>query len=547
MKKRLFAACITMVLVLSMIGCAFGEALPAGIDWSKHQEFSWWMYSTVNDYYLTYSDNPVVKYLNEKFNVTLNFEQPASGTEADSLSLMFGTGQYTDAIEITRYTGSVSQLYNDGVIIDIAEYLDYMPNLTARMEANETLRKHAYNDNGQILKLPTFAEYPEIVWGSLMYRHDILESVTGGNVKFPSGSETPTTVEDWDYMLPLFKQYFEEADLVEYAPLIIPFNAYFHYGELITGFGSGGADYYVQDGKVSHGLLDSGAYDYVAKLAEWYSKGYIYQDFASRVNDMFFMPNTALTYGGAAGIWYGTNGQLGSAMSNEYFDVDVRAVGSPLNDGVTPEDTLKRNPPAEEASGVGTVVTTKCPDIPKLLSIVDFMYSDEGGMMWQYGLDKEHIPSTDVVYAANGLEDGLYWFEDGQFSYNPLTDKLGGPIRHSDMIGQRIPGYSINRYERANSGELQRTADAIWTQYDAVATKKKLPASLSYTLEDDKFMSEKQVTITDYLTGMLPKFIMGTEPLSDASWKAFIDQLKAYGIDDIIALRQAAYDRYSNR
>ena len=44
-------------------------------------------------------------------------------------------------------------------------------------------------------------------WGGLVYRRDILETMTGGNIAFPSGNDEPTTVEDMDYMLELMKQY----------------------------------------------------------------------------------------------------------------------------------------------------------------------------------------------------------------------------------------------------------------------------------------------------------------------------------------------------
>jgi putative aldouronate transport system substrate-binding protein len=168
------------------------------VDFSENEEFSIWLYATPNDYYSSYSDNPVIQYLNNKFNVTLKYEQPSSGTEADSLSLMFGTGEYTDMIEITSYTGSLRGLYDDGVIIDIAEYLEYMPNFQKLLDENNNFRKHAMNDEGKILKLPVTAAEPEVIWGSLVYRHDILETMTGWNVAFPSGNEVPTTIEDWD-------------------------------------------------------------------------------------------------------------------------------------------------------------------------------------------------------------------------------------------------------------------------------------------------------------------------------------------------------------
>ncbi|MDE6167389.1 MAG: hypothetical protein K2G28_02910, partial [Acetatifactor sp.] len=76
------------------------------------------------------------------------------------------------------------------------------------------------------------------------------------------------------------KQYFEAANMAEYGCLIIPAVGYFSTGELMSGFGIGGLQY-VEDGIVKYGLSQDAFYY------------------------MFFLPNVALTYGGAAGVWYG--------------------------------------------------------------------------------------------------------------------------------------------------------------------------------------------------------------------------------------------------
>ena len=82
--------------------------------------------------------------------------------------------------------------------------------------------------------------------------------------------------------------------MAEYAGLIIPAVGYFSTGELMAGFGIGGLQY-VEDGTVKYGISQDAFYDYLTKMKEWYSQGYIYSDFASRTDDMFFLPNTALT------------------------------------------------------------------------------------------------------------------------------------------------------------------------------------------------------------------------------------------------------------
>jgi hypothetical protein len=90
--------------------------------------------------------------------------------------------------------------------------------------------------------------------------------MTGGNLAFPSGNAEPTTIEDWDYMLPLMKQYFESAGLVDYACLIIPATGYFANGALLEGYGIGGTDYVDQDGKVQYGIAQDKFYDYLVKI-----------------------------------------------------------------------------------------------------------------------------------------------------------------------------------------------------------------------------------------------------------------------------------------
>ena len=83
----------------------------------EHVTFSWWSIAHPGDYYVTLNDNPVVNYLQYRFNVTLDFVHPVVGTEADALALMMGTGNYTDVIALAVYGGSIERLYEDGIII----------------------------------------------------------------------------------------------------------------------------------------------------------------------------------------------------------------------------------------------------------------------------------------------------------------------------------------------------------------------------------------------------------------------------------------------
>jgi hypothetical protein len=517
------------------------------VDFSEHETFTIWQRPYANDYYASDSENPAVQYLNRKFNVTLKYEQPVAGTEADSLSLMFGTGEYTDMVEMTYYTGSVSELYDDGVIVNIAEYLDYMPNLKKRLDADEGFRKSCYDDQGRMLTLKVLETESAFIWGGPVYRRDILETMTGGNIAFPSENAEPTTIADWEYMLPLFKAYFEAANMKDFAPLILPSSGYFGLSELVNGFGCGN-NYYVENGKVKHGALEDGFYNYIKKMNEWYAAGYIYRDFASRTNDPFYLPNTSLTYGGAAGIWYGLVSQLGGAMSMPQYGLifDVQPAKNPIDTahGITEAAPFSRSVPNENALK-GSAITAACKNIPKLLSVMDYLYSDEGGMLYN-GLTKEQGADTDPVYVKAGLQDGAYWFEGDTLVFNPLFSRAGGTLNHEPFMPNQMPGLWNNSYEKKYAAPEYKLGDATWGSYgDAKQTK--LTSSISRPTDEDKIHANNTVAINDYVNTSVPKFIMGTTPLNDKTWADFKAQLKALGIEENLRIQQEAYDRYLAR
>lgn len=544
--KRTLSLLVCLTLLLA--SAAAGASSPAdSIDWTEHATFTWWNRSSANDYYISYNENPVVTYLEEKFNVTFEFEEPVSGTEVDSLTLMLGTAQYTDVIDISAH-GGPQELYADGVLMDIAPYLDAMPNLKAILDANEDFARDMYDDEGRILCLRNFMqEVPTPTFG-LVYRRDILEEAAGGSVAFPSGEAQPTTIEDWEYMLPLYKQYFEDQGLVEYAALILGPQGFFPFGELTSSFGAF-FNLYVEDGQVHYGPMEDAFFDYLVKMNEWYNKGWIYQDFASRTQDMFFMPNTQLTYGGAAGIWMGMPSSLGDRMGSpeEGIVFDVQPVVSPLVEGVGAENMI---PVVTQTHlGDGTLgVSTACENPEKLLAIFDYMYGEEGGMLRYYGLTKEQIPQDDTVYAKAGLEDGAYWFDaDGNFTFNPEMAPVGGPVLLSDLNGNRFPGYGPNQYEQAANDADTQAAYDTWSQYDAQSLKTVLPSTMAYTPEEEAARGGVQSAVIDYMSEMVPKFIMGTEALTPENWNAFKAELEAKGVLTMLEVDQQVYDRYIAR
>lgn len=65
---------------------------------------------------------------------------------------------------------------------------------------------------------------------------------------------------------------------------------------------------------------------------------------------------------------------------------------------------------------------------------------------------------------------------------------------------------------------------------------------MSYTLDENRKMFSTMSDIETYRDEMIDKFIMGAEPISN--FDSFVAQLKSMGIEDIIKIKQDAYDRF---
>lgn len=582
MKKKGIALLLTAALTASMLtGCGSGQnqgeegksqeaggktqesgtetqassEAPAD-DLSQARTFSAWLFPDDYKYYSGYGENPVVKYLCEKFNTTIEFQQPPMGSEQDQFNLMMGTGEYTDVMEVTYSQDSVSNLYQDGVIVDLAPYIDlYMPNYKEFLQKpeNEDIYKAMYDENGHSFSISAMTcDEPSLLWGGLVYRRDILETMTGGNVAFPSGKEEPVTVEDWEYMLELMNQYFQAAGLADYACLILPYQGYFGTSELLNGFGTC-ASFMVKDDKVVFGPTSQEFYNYLVKMHEWYEKGWIYKDFASRTNDLFFLPNTALTYGGAAGVWFGMSSQVDDQLSMPEYNliVDVHPMAPPLDtangqDG-SASGTMGLEQGRAHPKNSSWAVSSTCSEenLIRFLTIADYLYSEEGAKLKTFGLNAEQA-ANDALYQEKGVEGSYYFDEQGNYHKNELflPNEEGETLDWNSFTGTRLPGLSLNSYSNSVAKEYEIRSSNVWRTYGA---DNNFPAAATPTAEENAVLTKDYTNYTDYMNSMIPKFIMGTEELTEETFAAFVKQMNAFGAEECTQIYQDIYDRFNSK
>lgn len=539
--KKLFSLLLVAALlvgVFAMTGC---QKAPE----EDNTPITVWQVNDDSDFFVDYNTHPVALFIEEKFGIDLSFQLPPEGGETDAFGLMVSTGEFTDVITLGGYANATAeQLHADGYIRDLAPYLEeHMPNYYKYLQDNPKYRAAISTEDGKIFGIVYASPVEnEMMWGGLLYRRDIIETMTGGYVSFPSGNEEPTTIADWEYMLDLMTQYFQAAGMADYAPLILPANGVFSTGELVSGFGIGSPLWYVKDGEVRIGATEQGYYNYLAKMAEWYAKGWIYKDFASRVNDVFYMPNTALTYGAAAGIWYGGNWQLGDAMSMPDYGlyVDVQPLATPLDtdNGITESHALMNW--TNFNTNTGLAITTNCSESKmfKYMEAMDHFFTEEGSLIVSYGLPAEYAANNETMIAA-GLQEGV-WYKDenGETHFTDAVLDENGALKAGigDLYAVRFPGLKQCAMANAMSSEISIKAHETWT---ACGRDWCYPAEIALTTEQ-KYYTD----INDALTEFTVKVITGQIELNETTWAEFQAKLETVGINELKAVYVEAYNDF---
>ena len=169
-KKQIVSLVLAAAMVVSsfaLAGCGGKGGNDGGGDGAdgngggtsgKDANFSWWISTTDGGgtYYEEYDDNPAVQWLNQQYwdtengtigteengrNVKFTFTAPVSGSEQDNFNVMMSTGEYTDIVDITMGTETSKTWYEEGVALDLTEYVEkWCPNYVEYLDENPDVK-----------------------------------------------------------------------------------------------------------------------------------------------------------------------------------------------------------------------------------------------------------------------------------------------------------------------------------------------------------------------------------------------------------------------
>lgn len=463
-----------------------------------------------------YGESELYKELEKRTGIHINFIHPAEGQGKEQFNLMIAARDLPDIIEggFTEYAGGRQKGFDDGIIIDLKELVQkYAPDLNKIYQTYLDILMDVETVDGKWLHTPFMRGDKFLVTytGPIM-RKDWLDDL---------GIKPPTTLDEWYTTLKAFKEKKgATAPLTGNTSLIS--SQWF-----MSPYGIG-REYYIDNGKVKYGPVEPKYKEYLTMFAKWYKEGLIDSEFPTNAAKNY---DAKMTNGQSGAIIGNTGGAVGKylgLMKSKDPKYDLMGVQYPSLKQGEPVLWMQKDGPI---ATTGAQITSACKNVKEAIAWLNYGYSKEGTLLYNFGVEG-------VSYK---MENGYPKYTDAVMK-NPLGPMSVVGVKYMRSVNNG-PFVQDKRYmEQYLEYPQQSEAIKNWT----VWSKEVAEANNTFrgTLSTDEIAqtATKQTEITTYKDEMFLKFVMGQESLDN--FDKYIAQMKKLGIDDVLKVRQGAYDRF---
>ena len=468
----------------------------------------------------------------EKINLML-----ASGEDLPDAFWNFGDGKSGNIV--VQYADQDVFLPTEGLIND------YMPNLKKILDDNPNYRAEITAPNGHTYGFPYIEEMYGLVLtgGPLLINKTWLDQV---------GKEVPTTVDEWVDCLKAFRDGGDlngngEADEIPMATWFGATDSFGSYNMFYRFTGTFGcADSYcggnayadhlrLIDGKVTFTAMDEA----FRKTAEFfnmlYNENLIWN--GSFEADESASYKTSLIKEDVARI-----GCFGTWTDQEITNLDVHDEYVPLPrlEGEAGKMGFANNY-SELQDSSDTAITTTCKFPHVIARFVDYMVGDPaisvqsnwGAEGYNYVKDENGILRTPLDeqgrYVAQ--QEGADYADFGKARTNSTTAR--GSMIVLNEYYETVAGYA---YDAVQLLEWQRVngKDEVLEEYDTIPR-------VMMTVEELTRLAQIQPTVSDIVDRYINTWV--TSGVTDDNWNAYLGELEAAGVNDVVSIYQTAVDR----
>lgn len=457
-------------------------------------------------------DAAMFQKLEEITGVHLEITAVSTENDANDFMLRCASGDLTDLIQkgSTHYTGGGAKAIEDDVLMDMLPLLEeYSVNYWNIMNSDPNIYKNVVNDEGQVPTLiGMYKDYYYTDQGAWI-RQDILDEV---------GKEIPTTIDELDDVLAAFKDH----GLADALVVLSEGNC-----DLLTK--AYGADNRVVDGKVEHRSLSDNYKDMLKKMHEYYEKGYINVDFVT-YNYSDTKPPQDVVLSDNAGIF---NEDVASIAGYYLMSNNTSFELAPLGQiRLNKDDKLDNGFIGVKAADKYSLsMSTQCSDPELAIKYMDYLFSDDGFMLANYGIEGE-----------------TYTMVNGEPEFTDLI--LNNPqgfdwqLCQSLYINPGFPCLNDLAAQELTYNEAQKAAVPTWVDaFDSADETMPNTQWLSYTTEESYTKADLQTDLETQQEEYRLQAITGQVDI-DATWDDYVKTCESMGFYELQEIDQAAVDRY---
>jgi putative aldouronate transport system substrate-binding protein len=446
-------------------------------------------------------DWAVWKEIQKQTNTVITNVAPAANTDSwEAYNLTIASGNMPDLMTYER--GVLDWTASEGAFVPLSDNMDAMPNFKKALADHPRAEEFLVNADGKIYTTAKFyvqGGVPDYGW---MLRQDWLDKL---KLKSPR-----TYAEFLDVARAIRDRDPNGNGKADEIPIFGEESLH----QIMEMMGASRGDT-TKNGLPFWGPTDTAFRDAVKALAGLYAEKLIDPEVFTRKN-----PRDPLLQQNLGGIFFG----VVPAMPR----VESTVPGLDLTYILPPEYKGKRlnfRPPSI-VGGIGTAVTAAAKDRDKLLSFLDWFYTEKGGLLMNWGIEGTHYT---VVNGRKQVTDAVS--KDPKLSPVSVMREAGAYIEW---------GYTadIEHYKQITVQALVDIANMSKGKIDW----KPLFPNLPLTEDEQKDIKNIGADINSLSYEFFQKSVMGVvDPV--ASWDSFQAQLKNVGVETYNKNLKAAYER----
>ena len=482
-------------------------------------------------------DNPVAKAITEATGVTLDVSYPVAsqGDAKEDIALMIANDEYPDMIYAK---GSATDLYQAGALIDMTDLIEkYGPNIKKMYGAEMVKLKWSQDDPGiyQLSyagvnqKTLTTGGSCQIQWAALKendYKYPktldeyekMIKSYLAAHPKTEDGLDMigiTMSASDWHWMITLGNP----AGLIADAS---PDN-----GQWIID------DEY----NVHYKHVTDEEKEYFKWLCRMYNEGILDPNFATQTDDDYI---AKVASGRVVAItdaeWHYSQCEATLVADGK---VDQTYVGLPVT---LREDQVEKALLYQGTTvGWGIGITKSCEDPVRAIKFLDYLCSDEGQILYHWGIEGENYFLDDDGQPYRTDEEVAKAQSDPDYAKNTGIDNYTGfPIYGTGSYSEDGFPYTpttkesvIANYNTAEKEGCEAMGFEMLTDMFAQPEEfDLLPYSALWAYQQPQELAEKQTILDEIAWPGLVKCVTGTEDEFDANWESMVQELTDNGLAD---------------